>query len=145
MRDVFLDVLWACGSVCALAFTVAVIKTAHDYVRNRLFRPRPQVFVSPPTASTGTTATSVVFQSPPVHTARIPEVMESVFPPLVNEPSAPRSTPSPITTPEDFVLECGNCRKQIKSQPVKIQAMGAGKTEMRYRCEHCGSMVAVKV
>lgn len=138
LRDVFLDTAWACGAITILAITTAIVKTAHDYVRGRLFRPRTQVFVNrAETVSTGSTGAAVI------QPIRSPDVAESVFPPVTHDNLV--STPAPVKTPEDFVLECGNCRKQIKSTPVKMQAMGAGKTELRYRCEHCGAMVAVKV
>jgi hypothetical protein len=46
--------------------------------------------------------------------------------------------------PDDFVLECGNCKKQIKSEPTSVKSIG-GKSELRYRCEHCAAQVAVKI
>lgn len=145
MRDVFLDLLYACGGISGLAITIAIVKAAHDYVRGRMFQPKPQVFLT--TATAGTTATTSLSANytiptpPPAQPAPVlvqkVEAVDSTFP-----PPEPRETPQ---LQNEFVLECGNCHKNIKTPPIKVDAKGPGKTEMRYRCEHCGATVAVKV
>jgi len=154
MRDLFLDVLYACGSISALAITVALLKTASNYVSGKMFLPKDQVFVTSPVTNAGTTsgwasmtldepiAAATKFDlpppglPPPTGIIKPIESVDSTFPP----PEQGR----PIRSQEDFILECGNCRKHIKSSPISIDSKG-GKTEMRYRCETCGATVAVKV
>jgi len=149
MRDVFLDLLYACGGISGLAITIAIVKAAHDYVRGKMFQPKPQVFLTTATAgttagATATTSLSANFIAPapqPVQTAPVlvqkVEPVDSTFP-----PPEPRESVPPQN---EFLLECGNCHKNIKTPPIKVDAKGPGKTEMRYRCEHCGATVAVKV
>ena len=159
MRDLFLDVLYACGSISALAITVALLKTASNYVSGKMFLPKDQVFVTSPVTNAGTTsgwasmtldepiAAATKFDLPPpgLPPPGLPpptgiikpiESVDSTFPP----PEQGR----PIRSQEDFILECGNCRKHIKSSPISIDSKG-GKTEMRYRCETCGATIAVKI
>ena len=52
--------------------------------------------------------------------------------------------PEPEPQNETEVVECGNCHKEIKSEPIRQLMPPAIPSEV-FRCEHCGAEVILPV
>lgn len=62
------------------------------------------------------------------------------------------SAPLPVGTPEEVIrqaeetllggIECGNCHLEIRTSPVSVKVEGSDE-KVIFRCEHCGTDVAI--
>jgi hypothetical protein len=131
LKNICAQTFWICGAAWLLTLTVVLLKLAYDFVRGSRSATQTHVWMNP---AEPVTTSSISINAPAAQ----------VLPPLEPEPSpAPPPKPQP-EIPADFVLLCGACRKSIKSAATRVQSAN-GKTEMRYKCEHCGAVVEVKV
>lgn len=116
MRDIFIETLYSCGTLLVLTGTLAAVRYLGQYI---IRRAEHEIVV------TGNTVT--VASSDPKPT-------------LIAVPA-----PEPVThADEDYVVECGKCKRPILSKPLRTEMAEGGKARLVYKCEHCGTNVGVK-
>lgn len=150
MRDVFMITLWVTSTYILALLTLVATKFTVVYMRGN----RPKIILP----KNSTVTRSVV--AAPFHRvdidARIDELEDSLMAPPIPtvqfEPVAKiqpvkvqpiksrevKPTKEIVAVVEAPVIECARCGKQIKSPPVSKQG---GSTQ--YKCEHCGTNVAL--
>ena len=129
MYDLFFNVAYGCGIVLFLLITLIVLKWSWCYLFDRqkvnFEPPRPvQIFPTPKLAQK-------------VVAVDLPETK-------VTAPTAKmEGEPEPFSKSE-FLIECGNCGREIKSPKIGQHIEPeTGVTGTIYECEHCHSRVAV--
>ena len=159
LRDICTDVLLISATITMASLSVCAVKATLDYMRKKSYdyavqefedqdnadEEKPPISVIPmnpiipePFPQPDPIRISPVIQAPPASSIPPLPPTESVFP-------APGPTNPKLTDPApDLILECGGCHSHIKSPPIHSKRNGS-KTEFRYQCEHCRSVVLIKV
>lgn len=64
--------------------------------------------------------------------------------PVAEEPVKPATKEkTPVLEEGEEIIECGNCKKDIKSPP-KATRLGDKGSQIIYTCEHCGTVVSLE-
>jgi len=122
MRDIFIESLYACGTLLLFSATMAAVRFLGGYALRRAQR---EIVVTGNTVTVGSG--------------------EPDAPTLIAVPATPINPKAVIEkVEEDFAVQCGQCKMPILSKPIRSDLGEGGKARLIYKCEHCGANVGIK-
>lgn len=135
VRDIFIDTAYTTG----IFLLLCLMAVAYRFTVNYLFKGRPRV-IMPKSVTFSTNSNSAEPVSAPLRIQPIEPVAVRPVEPVKVQPVATKpSKPTKVTKVVQEVpsIDCANCHKQIKSPPLQ------GTDGKQFKCEHCGSTVAL--
>ena len=134
LYEIFKGVLLVCGSIIALLLTGVTAKLAWSVFKSNKHFVDNKLFATYTASTDGNPAHNNLCR---IGTEiSLPESKAIVPMPSVKPAKSGKA-------PESFTLMCGKCSKKITSAPTGTAVID-GHAKVHYRCEHCGSEVAVE-
>ncbi len=133
-HEVFVDTAYTAGTFLLLC----LMAVAYRFTVNYLFKGRPRI-IMPKAVTLTSSSNNTEPASAPVRIQPIEPVVARAIEPVKVQPVVAKPKPSKPTkvVPESSTIDCANCHKQIKSPPIQ------GSDGKQFRCEHCGTTVAL--
>jgi hypothetical protein len=131
--EILKAVVATCGAVLVVSLTLVTLKLAWSFLRSNKDVYGKEVVTTVSGSTDGNPSNKNLWET----------ITKTITPVPMPKPTVAPVEVKPALQPNAFTLMCGKCQKKITSQPVDVRVVN-GKSEVRYKCEHCGSTVAVK-